>query len=99
MVTGHDGNELAGGMPLWKIYPTQAFKRFDKASIEVNDISKKYVDSAIEKLENSNVTNYDEMSVLQKLIKRCGPGSQIPLGNYYISTTISCKKEIILILI
>ena len=37
MITGHDGNELAGGMPLWKIYPTRAFKRFDKASIEVNE--------------------------------------------------------------
>ena len=82
VVTGHDGNELAGGMPIWKIYPTGAFKRFDKASIQVNDISKKYVDSAIKKLENSNVTNYDDMSVLQKLIKRCGPGSQIPLGNF-----------------
>ena len=89
MVTGHDGNELARAMPLWKIYPTRAFKRFDKASIEVNDISKKYVDSAIKKLENSNVSNYDEMSVLQKLIKRCGPGSQIPLGNVFISTLFS----------
>ena len=83
VITGHDGNELAGGIPIWKLYPTGAFKRFDKASIEVNDISKKYVDSAIKKLENSNVTNYDEMSVLQKLIKRCGPGSQIPLGKNF----------------
>ena len=83
VITGHDGNELAGGIPIWKLYPTGAFKRFDKASIEVNDISKKYVDSAIKKLENSNVTNYDEMSVLQKLIKRCGPGSQIPLGKSF----------------
>ena len=72
VITGHDGNELAGGIPIWKIYPTGAFKRFDKASIEVNDISKKYVDSAIKKLENSNVTNYDEMSVLQKLKKDVG---------------------------
>ena len=84
VITGHDGNELAGGIPIWKLYPTGAFKRFDKASIEVNEISKKYVDSAIEKLENNNVTNnYDDMSVLQKLIKRCGPGSQIPLGKSF----------------
>ena len=80
VVTGHDGNELSGGLPIWKIYPTKAFKRFDKASIEINDISKKYVDGAIKDLENSAETNYDDMSVLQKLIKRCGPGSQIPLG-------------------
>merc|ERR1712110_914656 len=80
VVTGHDGNELAFSLlPIWKIFPTRTFKRFDKSSIKVNDISKKYVDSAIKKLENSNVTNYDDMSVLQKLIKRCGPGSQIPL--------------------
>ena len=68
------------GMPLWKVYPNQTFKRFDKAFIEINDISKKYVESAIKELENSEVTNYDDMSVLQKLIKRCGPDSQIPLG-------------------
>ena len=85
VVTGHDGNELAFSLlPIWKIFPTGAFKRFDKASIKVNDISKKYVDSAIKKLENSNVTNYDDMSVLQKLIKRCGPGSQIPLGKNFL---------------
>ena len=85
VVTGHDGNELAFSLlPIWKIFPTGAFKRFDKASIKVNDISKKYVDSAIKKLENSNVTNYDDMSVLQKLIKRCGPGSQIPLGKKFL---------------
>ena len=93
VITGHDGNELAGGIPIWKLYPTGAFKRFDKASIEVNDISKKYVDSAIKKLENSNVTNYDEMSVLQKLIKRCGPGSQIPLGkSFYFYSKKSFTK-------
>ena len=67
VVTGHDGNELAyGHLPIWKIFPSisGSFKRFDKASIKVNDISKKYVDSAIEKLENSNVTNnYDNTRI------------------------------------
>ena len=80
VMTGKDGNDLFHGLPLWKIYPTGPFKRFDKASIEVNNISKKYVEAAIEELKNSKVTNYEDMSVLQRLIQRCGPGSQIPLG-------------------
>jgi len=77
---GPDASELSG-MPIWKYIPTAPYKRFDKASDEIYNISKKYITEAIEKAkETTNVKkSYDEMSVLQKLIKKCGPDSQIPL--------------------
>ena len=47
VVTGKDGNTMAVGMPLWKYFPTPTFKRFDKASIEIYNISKKFIDQAM----------------------------------------------------
>jgi len=78
---GQDASELAGGMPIWKYIATPSYKRFDKASDEIYNVSKKYIDEAIEKSQNSESAkrNDDEMSVLEKLIKKCGPNSQIPL--------------------
>ena len=83
VVTGKDGNTMAVGMPLWKYFPTPTFKRFDKASIEIYNISKKFIDQAMADMVSIEGKNYDEMSVLQKLIKRCGPNSQIPHGRQF----------------
>lgn len=44
-------------------------------------ISKKYIEQAFVELNiEGKKASEDEMSVLEKLIKRCGPRSQIPLG-------------------
>jgi len=81
VVLGQDTTELANGIPIWKYMPTPYYKRFDKASDEIYIISKKHIEEAIEKSKNSQSPdrNEDEMSVLEKLIKKCGPESHIPL--------------------
>ena len=78
VVTGQEGNDMAYGIPLWKYFSTPTFKRFDKANIEIYDISKNFIDKAIAGMDAADGKSYDEMSVLQKLIRRCGPASQIP---------------------
>ena len=79
VITGDDGNELAGGIPIWKYVTTPAFKRFDRAALEVFKISKKYIDKTLAEMGEIETKPDNELSVLQKLIKRCGPESQIPL--------------------
>ena len=48
----------------------------------VHRISKKFVDEALAKSESFKDKSDDELSVLQKLIKKCGKNSQIPLGKF-----------------
>ena len=77
---GPDGNEMSGGIPIWKYITTPTYKRFDEASMIVHQISKKYVEEAMNNQEKFEDKSYDELSLLQKLIRRCGRNSQIPLG-------------------
>ena len=42
--------------------------------------AKNFVDEALSKSESFKDKSDDELSVLQKLIKKCGKNSQIPLG-------------------
>lgn len=79
VLTGPDGNELAGGMPIWHYYPTKPFKRFDEANKTVYEISKKMVDKAIENLKQEKNKTEEDLSILQKFINRCGYDSQIPV--------------------
>jgi len=76
---GPDGNEMSGGIPIWKYITTPTYKRFDEASMIVHQISKKYVEEAMNNQEKFEDKSYDELSLLQKLIRRCGRNSQIPL--------------------
>ena len=75
---GPDAQELSAGPPIWKYIPTPGYKRFDKASIEIYQICEKLTKDAVERLEKSGKTNIEEMSVLEKMIRRAGPDSQIP---------------------
>ena len=81
IITGVEGNEMAT-LPIWKYITTPSYKRFDEASMTVHRISKKFVDEALAKSESFKDKSDDELSVLQKLIKKCGKNSQIPLGKF-----------------
>ena len=79
VVTGHEGNDIALGIPTWKYFSTPTFRKFDEASIEIHKISKNLIDKTVAEMEKIGSKPDDELSVLQKLIKRCPPNSQIPL--------------------
>ena len=79
VVTGHEGNDIALGIPTWKFFSTPTFRKFDEASIEIHKISKNLIDKTVAEMEKIGAKPDDELSVLQKLIKRCPPNSQIPL--------------------
>ena len=67
--------ELALGPPLWKLWSTKSYRRFDQAAETVSELSNKMVERA----KNDSGRGSDEKtSILQKLIKRCGPDSPIP---------------------
>ena len=78
VVLGPDAMELSAGIPIWKYIPTPYYKRFDKASDEVYKVCKKYIDIAAEEFKCSGKTNTEDMSMLEKLIHKCGPESTIP---------------------
>ena len=70
--------QLTYGFPLWKLYRTNYLDEFDTASEGIYIITSKFINEAKEKFLTNNLTNTDEMSVLQKLIHKCGPESKIP---------------------
>ena len=78
VVLGPDAMELAGGLPIWKYFATSYYNRFDAASTEVFEICKRLIERAVDEKQNSENKPAEEMSVLEKMIKRAGPGSQIP---------------------
>ena len=72
---GDDLTELALGPPLWKLWSTKSYRKFDQAAETVSELSSKMVERA----KNYSGGGSDEKaSILQKLIKRCGPDSPIP---------------------
>ena len=84
VVLGGEGKELATGIPVWKYFSRPQnilpyYKRWDAASTTVYNISRKYIDLAIERIEKEPSSGKDEMSVLEKLVKKCGKESTIPL--------------------
>jgi len=79
IVLGKDANEMSTGIPIWKYVRTPSYSRFDKASDEIYHISKKYIDEAISKFQESEQKQDDDLSILEKLIRKCGAHSQIPL--------------------
>ena len=78
VILGPDAFELVGGLPIWKYFATSHYKRFDAASTEVFEICKRLIERAVDEKQKSEDKSAEEMSVLEKMIKRAGPGSQIP---------------------
>ena len=70
--------KLMFGLPLWKIYRTKNLDDFDMASEKMHIISSKFIAEAKKKFKTNNITDPDKMSVLQKLIHKCGSDSKIP---------------------
>ena len=78
VVLGEDANDLVGGPPIWKYVSTAGYRRFDAASTEVYNICKKLTAVAVERLKSSTEERKENLSVLEKMIKRAGPESEIP---------------------
>ena len=76
---GPDMNDMILGLPIWKYVSTPGFRRWDRSMVTIFDITKKYVDRAVEKYKQEAGKEDNELSVLQKMIRRCGQESQIPL--------------------
>ena len=78
VVLGMDGQEVAGGIPIWRYLPRPHktipyYKRFDEASTTVYHISSKYIQQAIERMEATpSSSDGEKMSVLEKLVRKCG---------------------------
>ena len=72
---GDDLTELALGPPVWKIWQTKPYKRFNQAAETVNELTSKMIDKA--KIGSYNNSG-KQGSILQKLLARCGPDSPIP---------------------
>ena len=70
--------ELTNGIPFWKLYRTKHLDDFDKSSERLHFISTKYINEAKKKFKANKVVDKEKMSVLQKLIHKCGPESKIP---------------------
>ena len=71
-------NQLTFGLPLWKLYRTKHLDDFDTASEGIHKITSKFIAQAKDKFKANNITETDKMSVLQKLIHKCGTESKIP---------------------
>jgi len=72
---------LTYGVPLWKLYRTKDYNSFDKASESISSILSNIVHKAKNQVMADNSLdkkNRDDMSVLEKLIDKCGPDSKIP---------------------
>jgi cytochrome P450 len=78
IVLGEDASDLVIGPPVWKYVSTPAYRRFDKASTEIYNICKELTNIAVQKLQNSSGEKRENLSVLEKMIRRVGPDSQIP---------------------
>ena len=75
---GPDFNDINMGPPIWKYVSTSSFKRWDEAQMTIYDFTKRHVDQAVKNFIK-DAPEHDNMSILQKMIKTCGPDSQIPV--------------------
>lgn len=79
VVLGQDLQELLQGFPLWKLYRTKHLDAFDKSSEAMYHIMAKVISDAKQKIKsNKKLRSKDEMSVMEKLIEKCGDKSKIP---------------------
>eukprot|EP00088_Acartia_fossae_P028188 TRINITY_DN28986_c0_g1_i6.p1 TRINITY_DN28986_c0_g1~~TRINITY_DN28986_c0_g1_i6.p1 ORF type:complete len:535 (-),score=114.95 TRINITY_DN28986_c0_g1_i6:246-1823(-) len=75
---GDEMMELAGRPPIWKIYKTKTFRRFDAAAEQLFRVTEGMIKEAQKKNKDKVYSSRDEMSVLAKLTQKCGPDSTIP---------------------
>ena len=79
VLTGPDGQNLAMGPSIWKYFPTPSFRRFDKAVRDFTRMEKNIIDKALSGMKKREDKTDAELSLLEKLINRCGPDSPVPL--------------------
>ena len=48
---GPDFNDLNMGLPIWKYVPTPGYRRWDRSQLTIFQITKKYVDAALERFQ------------------------------------------------
>jgi len=68
-------NELYYGIPVWKLFPTNSYRKLDEAESSIYDIASKYVQIAFNQIKQNNRTGNQKResnSVLQTLIKTDG---------------------------
>ncbi|XP_046395351.1 probable cytochrome P450 301a1, mitochondrial [Ischnura elegans] len=61
------------GMPLWKLIPTPAWRKFVKAQDTFLEVTMKRVQSAIERVQQRGHSEDDDPSVLERLLSRADP--------------------------
>jgi cytochrome P450 len=69
-------NELYYGIPVWKLFPTNSYRKLDEAESSIYNIASKYVQIAFSKIKQNRIANETQLrkreSVLQTLIKSDG---------------------------
>ena len=71
--------QLTYGPPIWKLFRTKHYDDFDKNSEKISLILSNISKKSKEKIIAARVTKEkDSMSVLEKLIDKCGVESKIP---------------------
>ena len=88
VLLGQTMQELLFGPPLWRLYPTKHYRKFDQASETLYRVSKTYIDEAVARIRaedgrkqttTKDAENPDGSSVLGKLLARCGADSTVPV--------------------
>ena len=81
IVLGPDLFRLVTKPPLWKYIPLPAFKRFDRAAVDILTIAKKFIEKAALdlKLRKDEVRMEGEKSILEKLIESNKGDLDIPV--------------------
>jgi len=78
VVLGRPLMELTGQPPIWKYYETKMYKLFNEANERLLKVLEKQVRDSQAKNEDKVYSNKDEMSLLAKMTKKCGPDSNLP---------------------
>ena len=79
VVLGDALMQLTYGPPIWKLFRTKHYDDFDKNSEKISLILSNISKKSKEKIIAAGVTKEkDSMSVLEKLIDKCGVESKIP---------------------
>jgi len=80
VILGPDMFKLITRPPIWKYVEPPYFKRVDKASNEVYNLCRKYINDAADKFDKKkeDQTELGELSVLEKMFLRSGEDRDIP---------------------
>ena len=76
---GEPAYELTNGIPFWKLWRTKDYDLFDTHTEGIHKITSAAIGEAKEKINATGTNkNREDMSILEKLIDKCGPESKIP---------------------